>query len=156
MKVKIIIIAVLLLTISFVGCVEEEVTIEQLKTKLLSFGGVSVDQDEYETMFLDRLYKDGMLYNTNNYEMILLSEENLGLCHPKSYLLYENNTEIELCNGYALGFKGDEFVWVRHSWCSYENKLFETQYEYQLYYGIELTEKEIEVFYEYYAGGGIE
>ena len=147
MKVKIIIIAVLLLTISTIGCIEKQPknNFPILEKILLDIGGNYISPFMGESKFTDRLIADGQTFENLSYD--LLSSEDKGLCHQESYKYWLSHN-VNLCNGYAL----NNFRWVKHSWVVNETTLIETQFPYEKYYGIILREKEIEVFYDLYRG----
>ena len=137
MKVKIIIIAVLLLTISFAGCVEDPKTLDDI---LLNKGGIRLNQDCGD-LFEKELIENGVFIVVN----FIFEQGVTNGCHLNAYQLWE--LEFSLYTGYALTSDG---WWICHSWVFMPEKdlFIETTVVYEKYYGICLTDEQVKLFKE--------
>lgn len=117
---------------------------EKLKEKILSFGGDVVhithpnkDVKKWVDRGVASEGKDSIVENGR-----------AGFCEEESleYYLKHKDEGVKLCKGFALN--KDHGMWVYHAWCKDKDGVIHecTSVKRDLYYGIELDEREAEEF----------
>ena len=117
---------------------------EKLKEKILSFGGdvVHITHPNKDVKkWVDRgVASDGKDSTVENGRAGFCEEESL------DYYLKHKDEGVKLCKGFALN--KNHGMWVYHAWCKDKDGVIHecTSVKRDLYYGIELDEKESEKF----------
>lgn len=127
-----------------IRCPHSNNNLENLKKKLLSFGGWAVCLPRIESD-LDKILNRGRRFSGK--AKMMRGEP--CQCHMNSAALWEENKEsLQICTGYALSKDG---MWRQHSWCVMKTiksyKVVETTMPRISYYGYILDDKESFLFY---------
>lgn len=117
---------------------------KKLRERILSLGGDEVHithQNSDVKKWLDRgVVSDG--------KDSIVENGRAGFCEEESldYYLKHKDEGVKLCKGYALN--KDHGMWVYHAWCKDKEGVIHecTSVKRDLYYGIELDEREAEEF----------
>lgn len=117
--------------------------IKKLEKKVLNIGGDVIHI--VDRKYLSRWLNDGEGYDGKD---SVIEEGKAMMCQENSLQFYLKHKEegMKLCLGYALS--NDYPVWTYHAWCMDEKgRIHEcTPVKRDLYYGITLDEREVEMF----------
>ncbi len=117
---------------------------EEIKKKILAAGGkmVHVTGNEAE---VDMIASKGQLFDG---ETSIVEGGPAMLCHDNSLKFYLANKGMRLCTGYAATVTGDDYMWVKHSWCIDKDGIIHecTPEKRDKYYGAIMDEREAERF----------
>jgi hypothetical protein len=124
----------------------ENTSFDDLRSKLLSFGGKSVDEVFEEN--LNELLTRGQVFKPSKIEKVKMKQSR---CHENAACFWYNYTkengtkDLKIATGWAL--YGDE--WVQHSWLymPISNRIIETTIQWTKYFGYILTDDEAREFY---------
>ncbi len=117
---------------------------EELKKRILSFGG-NVIHITHPNKDVKKWLDRGVASDGKN---SIVENGRAGFCEEESldYYLKHKDEGMKLCKGFALN--KDHGMWVYHAWCKDKDGIIHewTSVKRDLYYGIELDEKEAEEF----------
>lgn len=89
---------------------------------------------------ITQIVSDGKFYTNNGRRMVKMAANS---CHRNISALYAYGKIDKIVTGYALA---DDLGWRSHTFGLKNGKVVETTYQYDLYYGAELTPAESKVF----------
>ncbi len=117
---------------------------KEIEKKILAQGGkvVHVVGNEAE---VDMISSKGQFFDG---ETSIVEGGPAMLCHDNSLKFYLDTKGMRLCTGYAANVTGDDYMWVKHSWCiDKEGVIHEcTPVKRDKYYGAIMDEREVERF----------
>ena len=109
----------------------------KLKEKLLAIGGQMVIWMPNE-IYMSALSDQGIEYTTNKIKKV---RGEVNHCHANTAKLFLRKS-VQIITGFAL----NEDRWIRHSWAYDGEKILETTFKFNAYYGIKLEGLEITKF----------
>lgn len=85
---------------------------------------------------LDIILDRGKLYNAQNHQLVKGEPDH---CYKNCMALWLNDSSLKYVSGYGLSDEG----WIMHAWIINGSTLVETTYLMDIYFGAQLTTKEI-------------